>query len=399
MSKPFKPRRPGPALTALTAAALALPAYQRAEAASRDEQAGVSVRASHYTEDALDRSQTAGDVTERFDITVGQAKGRLPVGQRFELSLDAAYETLSGASPWFIEPDENGEPVQVMSGATIDDARTDLLATVSRYGDRDTVSASVGTSREDDYLSYNVGLKWSRDTASRQTTWSLGASASDDVITPTDSDRFPLRPEEESKQSYSLVGSLSRILGKLTTWQTALSLRYLTGFLSDPYKQAFVDGTILADSRPDSRWQAALSTRLRRRVTWAQASLHADYRYFVDEWEVNSHTVKLAWHQGIGSRWELAPSLRYYSQSQAFFYRPFYLQERDDGLYSSDYRLSPYGALTYALSAHYQGEGWSLVGAVQRYDSEASLAIDSVGLANPGLVDFTLVSFGVEWRL
>ena len=53
----------------------------------------------------------------------------------------------------------------------------------------------------------------------------------------------------------------------------------------------------------------------------------------------------------LWSSFRLIPSLRYYTQSQADFYAPYYISERSDGYYSSDYRLSPYGALAWRVKA------------------------------------------------
>ena len=110
-----------------------------------------------------------------------------------------------------------------------------------------------------------------------------------------------------------------------------------------------------------------------------------------------SHTLSLAWYQGVGERLTLTPSLRYYSQSQAFFYQPFFRVRRDDNLYSSDYRLSPYGAVTLGLSGEYRWEQLSLTASFERYDSSGDYAVGSVVTENPGLVDFTVLAVGLQY--
>ena len=388
----------GKALQALTAAAMSLPAYQVA-AATRDDTTRVSVRTALYDEASLDDDRVASATTERYDIEIGQFRASTPLGERFSVALDVAYETMSGASPWFVQPDADGRPVQVMSGATIDDARTDVLLSVSRYSDSGRrVSVSVGQSTEDDYESQNLGVEVEWEDADKMTAYTVGGGYSTDTITPTDAQtRFPSRPDEEDKQSLTLLGGVSRILDAKTVIQTALSVSYLDGYLSDPYKLVFVDDDIRQDTRPDGRWTGAWTTRLRRRFVGVGATAHLDYRLYGDDWEVVSHTLSLSWYQDIGDRITVTPSLRYYSQSQAFFYRPFFRSTRGDNLYSSDYRLSPYGAVTLGLAGEYRFEKLSLTGSIEQYESSGDYALGSVVTENPGLVDFTLVAVGLKY--
>ena len=104
----------------------------------------------------------------------------------------------------------------------------------------------------------------------------------------------------------------------------------------------------VADSRPDERNQVAWLTQLRHHFESLGASVHVNYRFNYDDWNINSHTFELRWYQNLfGDLIQLVPEFRYYSQSQASFYEPFYSSIRSNGLYSSDYRLSPYGSLSF----------------------------------------------------
>jgi hypothetical protein len=61
------------------------------------------------------------------DIDMQQFRFALPIGDRFDLGLDVVHESMSGATPWYVIPGDDGTPVQVMTGATIDERRTDAL--------------------------------------------------------------------------------------------------------------------------------------------------------------------------------------------------------------------------------------------------------------------------------
>jgi hypothetical protein len=95
----------------------------------------------------------------------------------------------------------------------------------------------------------------------------------------------------------------------------------------------------------------------------------------------------------------LIPSVRYYSQSQADFYAPFFISERSDDLYTSDYRLSPYGALAFRAKAETRFQLYNLDFIVnigwEKYISGGNLAIQKVGTENPGLVGYQMWSVGL----
>jgi hypothetical protein len=98
----------------------------------------------------------------------------------------------------------------------------------------------------------------------------------------------------------------------------------------------------------------------------------------------------------------LIPSVRYYTQSQADFYAPYYPNPQGNDLYSSDYRLSPYGSLTWRVKGETRFQVYNLDLLLnlsyERYMSSGNLAIKDVSTSNPGLVDFDMFSVGISSR-
>jgi hypothetical protein len=178
--------------------------------------------------------------------------------------------------------------------------------------------------------------------------------------------------------------------------ETRLDYTIENGYLSDPYKQAYVAGSLLPDSRPGDRRAWAWTTRLLQSVAPLHGAVHLDYRYYGDQWNINSHTVDLAWYQELPDRWGVVPRVRWYSQSQAGWYAPYYSATRVDRLYSSDYRLSPYGALSTSVSAYKKLAGWDFSLRYENYRSGAGYSVRSVELENPGLVNFQVFSVAVD---
>jgi hypothetical protein len=190
--------------------------------------------------------------------------------------------------------------------------------------------------------------------------------------------------------------ALEQTISPETAVQLAASYTYQDGYLSDPYKLAFVAGTTVPDSRPGRRQQVTLLARIRHYFQNLNAALHLDGRIYDDKWGVASDTADLAWHQSLPGGWRIVPAMRWYSQAQADFYAPYYIKTKSDGLYSSDYRLSPYGALSLSLNAAKDIGSWSFGARYEWYDSSAKYALGRVDVENPGLVDFDVFSATVR---
>lgn len=391
---------PKSALAALTGAALCLPAYAPTAQAWTEPQTTTAYRFSHYGEDDLSQRATNGQNGERYRVDSHQFQLLHPFNERYEASADLVFETMGGASPWFVVPDANQQSIQVMSGATIDDQRLALDLKTRRHREQGYEALSAGLSKEKDYLSFSTGIETRRDFNKRNSSFSAAASIARDFLDPTDggSTRFPTRIDSADKTSANLLLGLSHNFTPRTAAQLSFSYGYSQGYLSDPYKMAYVDSNLLPDARPDSRSTYAASLRLRHYLPALKAALHVDYRRFGDSWDIVSDTLEVGWHQKLPAGWKLIPSLRYYQQGAADFYRNFFVAPRADGRYSSDYRLSSYGALSGRLALVKLWREWQLSAAAERYDSSASYALHKTGEASPGLVDFTVVSVSARWQ-
>ncbi len=383
-------------LIALAGSALGLPGISGKALAVTQGEAEVDYSYSLYQEEDMPREKQSGATsdTERYTIDTHQLRVVRPWGDTYDLTVDLLYETMSGASPWYVlpnpDPNQSEKPLQVMSGASgIEDTRKDVLAKVRKIYDDSAGAVSLGYSTEDDYTSVNMALEGVWELDDKQKTVTLGIGGSDDDIEPVDTHRFPGRVEHETKTSISAYAGLSMVIDAQTIVQSSVSFTRQNGFLSDPYKLAFVSGTLVQDSRPDGREQFTWLTRLRRFFPEWLGALHADYRFYDDDWGVESHTIDLGWHQNFSGQLQLIPSIRYYTQSQAYFYAPYYNAPRNDNFASSDYRLSPYGALSFRLDAVKKIGTWAFRLGWEMYDSDSDLAIKSVKVENPGLIEFS----------
>ena len=392
-----------PSLAALTSAAMVLPGISSSvKAGVVANEPKLSFQYTRYDEDSIpsgDADPVAGD-RDRYDIDVAQVEFLYPLNAQWQITGGFTYDDMSGSSPWYVRPTDTvnaaGDPLVVMSGATIDDTRYDFSLKADYFGEKFTISPGIGFSTEKDYEAISGGVEVEYEFPNKATSVRGGVAVSFDEIEPTQLAGVN-RVNSEDKENYSIFGGVTQVINKYTVIQTTLGISYFDGFLSDPYKQAWVAGSVLPDSRPGDRTQYTWATRLRRYSELLGAALHVDYRFYYDDWNVRSHTLDLGIHKVTESGWAFDSSIRYYSQTQADFYEPFYRQVRTDGDYSSDYRLSPYGSIAFRLGLSETINDWTIKIAAERYISDKSYSVQSVNVENPALLDYTLFTFGIDY--
>jgi hypothetical protein len=373
-------------LLALTSSALLLPAYQAANAEAPPEFTEVGLRYSNYEEDDTASSKTFGGRSERMEVDVAQFHLLAPVADDWSVALDVSWEDMSGASPWFVGESAEGDSKVVMSGASIEDTRTEVSVTTRYYYDRGSAGFNYSRSDEDDYESDAVAVDASYDSDDGMSTYSASLSASADEIEPTQG-VTPTGTLKDEKDIRSAWVGVSRIVSKRAILRFGLSYTYRDGFLTDPYK--------LNDERPDRRNEWVIQGGYRQFLVTPNAALHVDYRYFNDDWGIDAHTVDIAWHQNVGGRTAIIPFLRYHTQDEAdFFANSVDFSER---YYADDYRLSAYGAVSLGLKLRHDIGNWRLNLAAERYQSNNEWGIYG-GEESPALVDFWRTSIGLDYR-
>lgn len=379
---------PSPLMKRLSGPLLALPAYQTGTALADAPPAftEVGLRYTHYSEDSIDQDAVIFGATDRYDIDVTQLWIEAPLGASWSVALDVQNDYQTGASPWFVGAQQNGEPGVIMSGASIQDNRVEVGVTTRYFWADGNAGFAVSHSDEDDYEATALAFDASWNTAEDARTWSTSFSSSRDKLNPTQG-VIPVFITEEDLDTQSGYFGVSQILSRTAIARIGLSYTLSEGYLSDPYK--------FRDQRPNTHERLSLSAGYRRFLIDADASLQIDYRYYADSWGTDSHTVELAWAQNLrGSL--LTPYVRYYTQREADFFSV--IADTETPHYADDYRLSSYGAVT--LGARWAvalGESWTLELEAERYMTDADWGVFD-GDAAPALVDFWRGTVGVMWR-
>ncbi|MGY6274508.1 DUF3570 domain-containing protein [Methylomonas sp. MgM2] len=354
-------------LQALTASALALPGVALKVAAKPlNDNVLLDLQYGHYQESdgrvSVDLFQgfSTATLSESSQIagafTTDTWSGATPV-LTMPYSVAEMTTGASGINGVNSRPVEDGQrAVQVMTGASMVETRYAFNLGYDFFVNDIGLHAQFSRSDEPDFLSYGYKLGADREFNSKMTTLSFGFGQNFDRVKPV------TRDIKEDKSDYYLQTGITQILSKQTLLQISTEFMHGAGFLSNPYKKVFIQGLnshttlqnggfdqVYYENRPDTRNQWSVSVGMVQYVSLLDASVHLDYRYFIDNWDISSHTFEAAYRQPLGSGWMLVPRLRYYSQTNAEFFQYYYSAPRADGFYSSDYRLANFGNLSGGL--------------------------------------------------
>lgn len=330
-----------PSLNALLHAALALPIVPLAARAGALEGAAAGVRWQDYREDG-----------GRMHISEPLLWLNAPLGDDYEIFASRVIDSISGASPRLVT-NQSGVPVQTLSGASIIDRRRAADVKLSRRFEQLSISVARAVSFEKDYISRAGSIEAKLELNEKSTTLVFVKGMSSDRVGSVDN---PALWERRDTREY--LAGITQLLSPVSLLQSNVSVSHGAGFYSDPYKftLSFPPGgqapILFADRRPAERNQAAWLTRYRHYFRGVSAALQADYRYFNDSWGIRAHTVEAAWNQALSDHWKIVPSLRYYSQSRADFYRPV-VSSPPPETSSSDQRLAAFGGFAPGIKAIY----------------------------------------------
>ena len=220
---------------------------------------------------------------------------------------------------------------------------------------------NLGYSRESDYQAITTSGHVDQTFNAGNTNVSLALNGEFDSSFPFGGIPTPLTqmnaqfktPISRNKTQAGFVLGLTEVM----TRRWLLSLNYAfdnqSGYQSDPYRIiSLVDPLSgepvqsLYESRPTKR--TSQSIYWDNKFDWGRAVTDLSARYYTDSWGVRSSTVELDQRFNVTSNIYIEPSVRWYDQKAASFFRYFLVQGQTMPAYaSSDMRLGAFHALTY----------------------------------------------------
>jgi hypothetical protein len=289
--------------------------------------------------------------TKRRQAAVAGVVGALGAGNAHAVALpaddaEAMYHLYDGGGttaqgPAFLVRKSMADKVSLSGEIFVDmvsNASIDVVTTASPYKEtrnefdagldyvvRDTlIHVSAATSHEPDYLANTFGADVTQDVFGGMTTVALGFTLGSDKV---GEHGVPGYFDEARHWQYRL--GLTQIL--TPRWVASANLEAIDddGYLGSPYRVARVFGATVPERMPRTRESRALRLGIVGDITPkveegvaepARSSVHAEYRYFWDTWDIRAHTLEAGYSRYFGQKWVADGFFRFYKQDHALFY-------------------------------------------------------------------------------
>lgn len=262
--------------------------------------------------------------------------------------------------------------VDMVSSASIDvittaspytEERTQYSFSADYLRGNTTMSMGYTNSTESDFDANTYHLAVSQDMFGQLTTLTLSYSYGDDTVGKSDDPTFI---EDNTRQHYGI--GVTQIVTR--NMIAALNIEVITdeGFLNNPYRSVrFLEPALATgfdfekELYPRTRTSNAVGIRAKYYLPY-RAALEAQYRYFIDTWDVESHTGSVSyvhpWKDFI-----LTAKYRYHTQTGAHFYRDIFSRSEATNFRGRDKELSPLSSQTFKLSLAYEWlpDGWGFI--------------------------------------
>ncbi len=368
------------------------------------ESTEIDILVNYYEQDGENAAVTGGWGTEELQDISPTIIVAIPLNDDEVLSIHANASAYTSASSSNIDPfgkNHQADPFVASSGASGADVWFNLSADYSHSSeDRNRIwSLSASFAAEYDYTSLGFGGAYTMLFNQKNTelsfhgniyfdTWSLiypielRPQGKDDE----DEDDWELDDEDDfngsafqiaipgyepvfttlegkKRNSYSAGLNLSQILSSRMNAMVIADVILQNGQLSTPYHRIyfkdkedyFYQRFHLADDierLPDSRLKIALASRLNYFVNH-RVSIRTYYRYYTDNWGINSHTASIEIPVKISDKFTVYPSYRFYTQTDADYFAPYNDHLSTARHYTSDYDLSKFNANNYGFGISY----------------------------------------------
>jgi len=339
------------------------------------------------------------------DISAAVAAQR-DFGDDRKLSLNLTADTLTGASAsgatsldraqTFTSPSGKATYSTSAGKVPLDDTFKDTRFALNGSWTQPlarlyTVSGGLGFSTEYDYTHLGANASLARDFNKRNTTLSFGVAYSQDDIKPVGGAPVPLsqmldvgdlrnKRNDDTKNVLDLLFGVTQVVGRNTVVRVNYSYSDSSGYLNDPYKLLSVvdpitgdtigrvaaggqgpNGVYLYENRPDSRTKQGIYAEMKH--AFGAPVLQLSYRFMTDDWGIDSSTLETRLRWPVGADNFIEPQLRYYTQSEADFYRSSLVAgQRLPQYASADFRLGKFDAVTVGVKFGHRttsGNEWS----------------------------------------
>lgn len=381
---------------------------------------------SYYKQDGSKSAVSGGIGSEELTDLASNIVVAMPLNDDDVLTVDIGISAYSSASSSNINPFDNGQkptPWQSSSGASESDQLLSITANYAHTSDsRNFIwNADVSFSNEYDYNSVGIGggvahlfnnknseislkvnayldqwqpiypkelqqyIDFGTNFSNGATVWDQNGQATTNYL-PSAFQTI----SSVNRNSYSASFGFSQVLTKKLQVSVFFDVLQQQGLLSTPYHRIYFADKAnyyigqaqyipeyenesntgvykLADDierLPDSRFKLPIGARLNYYIN-ERFVLRTYYRYYTDNWDIQSHTASIELPIKVSERFTVFPTYRFYTQTQSKYYAPYETHLSTEKYYTSDADLSGFDANQYGFGINYTdiftgGKIWKL---------------------------------------
>jgi len=274
------------------------------------------------------------------------------LGVKLRVDAIAAASIRLGTSPATEKPDAQATASK-RSG--FDDVRYAPTFFVS-YDDGEN-SATIGGyySNELDYVGKALFANYTKQLNQGNTVLGMGFSQSADTWSPNNNRPLDRDNRDETKMDFSV----NQLISPTASVQFVYSYMYSEGFLSSPYPFMIQNQDFIGfENYPKERTGHAFALKGLKHIDDDNV-MNFSYRYYTDDWDIDSHTFNVEWLHDINDEWMVGARARYYTQSGSHFARPLGQYNPSDKYIATDYRMTAFDSYDFGIPVTYKPEGSS----------------------------------------
>lgn len=325
----------------------------------------VNFISSYYTQDGDNSAVTGGKGTEKltdiattFEIKVSK---RDRYNHKHNLGFELGIDSYTSASSDKIDPN-------TVSSASYQDVRVYPSLNYSYENEEKNyiLSGGLSFSAEYDYTSIGGSFGFTKISKDKNREFTAKGMAFFDtwkVILPvelrsTPSDNDANHGDRKPRTSYNLGLTLSQVINRNFQMAFLTDIGYQQGLLATKFNRVYFNdalATVKSEKLPDTRFKLPVGVRANY-FLGDNIVLRSFYRYYWDNWNVNSHTISFEPSYKLSAFSSISVPYRFYTQTAAKYFQPIYLHGLEEEFYTSDYDLSKF-------SSHMIGLGYKITDA------------------------------------
>lgn len=314
---------------------------------------------SYYTQDGNHSAVTGGEGTEKltdiatnFEVILSKKDQK---NNTHSLDVNVGIDSYTSASSDNIDP-------STVSSASYQDIRIYPSVNYSYTNEekKTIYNGGVSASAEFDYFSIGANVGFTKTSKDNNREFSVKGMAFFDtwkVILPIElrdnpSDNDAKHLDAKPRNSYNLGLTLSQVINKNFQIAFLADVGYQEGLLATKFNRVyFEDLSVRSEKLPDTRFKIPVGIRANYFLT-DKIVLRTFYRYYYDNWNINSHTISFEPSYKLTPFSTLSIPYRFYQQSQAKYFDAKNQHGLADEYYTSDYDLSKFASNMIGLEYH-----------------------------------------------